>query len=78
LRAVANGSNARLVTERVRSQNMRDWSVRRQAEPSRMKGRQNGLGSNDAAYPCEYGRPSGKFLAKLVPLMETFSRFARE
>jgi hypothetical protein len=44
-----------------------------------MKARQNGPGSNDATYPCEYGRPSGKFLAKLVLLMETFSRwFARE
>ena len=44
-----------------------------------MKGRQNGLGSNDAAYPCEYGRPSGKFLAKLVPLMEDIQQVvARE
>jgi hypothetical protein len=43
-----------------------------------MKARQNGPGSNDAAYSCEYGRPFGKFLAKLVPLMGTFSRLARE
>ncbi|MCW1989340.1 hypothetical protein ABIE85_003650 [Bradyrhizobium diazoefficiens] len=35
-----------------------------------MRGRQNGPGSNDAAYLCENGNLSGKFLAKLLPLTE--------
>jgi hypothetical protein len=32
------------------SRNMRDWLARRQAVLSRMKGPQNGPGSNDAAH----------------------------
>jgi hypothetical protein len=35
-----------------------------------MRGLQNGPGSNDAPHVCENGSPSGKFLAKLVPLIE--------
>jgi hypothetical protein len=64
------GSRARRVTAQARSQNMRDWLARRRAERLPMRGRQNGPGSNDAAYLCENGHLSGKFLAKLIPLME--------
>jgi len=35
-----------------------------------MKARQNGPGSNEAPHSRESGSRSGKFLAKLVPLME--------
>ena len=38
-----------------------------------MRARQNGLGSNDAPLPCENDRLSGKFLAKLEPLMGDIS-----
>ena len=34
-----------------------------------MKARQNGPGSNEAPHSRESGSRSGKFLAKLVPLM---------
>jgi hypothetical protein len=48
-----------------------------------MRGQQNGPGSNDALDLCENDRLSGKFLAKLVPLMESIQQsdcatFARE
>jgi hypothetical protein len=69
-RADVIGSHARRVTAQARSQNMRDWLARRRAERLPMRGRQNGPGSNDAAYLCENGHLSGKFLAKLIPLME--------
>lgn len=42
-----------------------------------MKARQNGPGSNDAPHSCESGRQSGKFLAKLVPLMADIQRSRR-
>ena len=38
-----------------------------------MRALQNGLGSNDAPLPRENDRLSGKFLAKLNPLMEHIS-----
>jgi hypothetical protein len=48
-----------------------------------MRARQNGPGSNDAPHPCENGRLFGRFLAKLVPLMEDIQQvgcatFARQ
>ena len=45
----AIGSRGRRVTGQARSQNMRGWSARRRAEPSRMRARRNGRGSNEAA-----------------------------
>jgi hypothetical protein len=66
----ATGSNGRRVTARVRLQSTRDWLDRRRAELSRTRARQNGRGSNDAPHSYENDRPSGKFLAKLEPLME--------
>jgi hypothetical protein len=39
-----------------------------------MRALQNGPGSNDAPHPGENDRLSGKFLAKLEPLMEDISR----
>jgi hypothetical protein len=48
-----------------------------------MKALQNGPGSNEAPQPCENVRLSGRFLAKLVRLMEDIQQircvtFARE
>lgn len=42
-----------------------------------MKVRRNGPGSNDAPLSCENFRLSGRFLAKLVPLMEDIQRICR-
>lgn len=42
-----------------------------------MKARRNGPGSNDAPLSCEYFRRSGRFLAKLVPLMEDIQQICR-
>lgn len=42
-----------------------------------MKARRNGLGSNDAPPSCENIRLSGRFLAKLVPLMEHIQQIRR-
>ncbi|SFU95239.1 hypothetical protein SAMN05192541_10868 [Bradyrhizobium arachidis] len=42
-----------------------------------MKARQNGHGSNEAPPSCENVRLSGRFLAKLVPLMEDVQQIRR-
>lgn len=42
-----------------------------------MKARRNGLGSNEAPLSCENVRRSGRFLAKLVPLMEDIQQIRR-
>ena len=41
------GSRGRRVIVQVRSPNMRGWSARRRAAPSRMRALRNGLGSNE-------------------------------
>ena len=42
-----------------------------------MKARQNGPGSSEALQPCENVRLPGRFLAKLVPLMEDVQQIRR-
>ena len=73
-RAGAIGSLERHVTVQVRLRNMLDWSGRRRVEQLRIKARQNGPGSIEAR-PLEKNDHSlGKFLAKLVLLMEDIQR----